>query len=67
MISIKNAVFLTLSLSAAGMANAADWQEEWSVVKGQSIAKCEETFQNYQMQAICMDNEKAGYKEMQGD
>jgi hypothetical protein len=62
----KLAFSLTLLLGA-GAVFASDWQEPWSVVKGQSVEKCAATFQDYQMQAVCMDNEKAGYSEMQGD
>jgi hypothetical protein len=67
MTGFKHAAFFIASLAATGMTLAADWQEPWSVVKGRSVEKCAETFQDYQMQAICMDNEKAGYKEMQKD
>lgn len=67
MLSLYRVVFSLTLLIGAESVFASDWQEPWSVVKGRSVEKCAETFQDYQMQAVCMDNEKAGYKEMQKD
>lgn len=46
---------------------AADWQESWDSVKKLSIEQCQATFQDYQLQAVCMQNEKNGYKALQKD
>lgn len=46
---------------------AADWQNSWSVEKQQSAKYCAQLFDNYQLQAVCMDNERNGYKAMQGN
>jgi hypothetical protein len=46
---------------------AADWQKEWSSVKGNSAKRCAELFDNFQLQAVCMENEKNGYDKMQGN
>lgn len=67
MLSLYRVVFSLTLLIGAGSVFASDWQEPWSVVKGQSVEKCAATFQDFQLQAICMENEKTGYREMQGD
>lgn len=67
MTGLKHAALLIVSLAATSMTLAADWQEPWAAVKGQSVEKCAATFQDFQLQAICMENEKTGYKQMQGD
>jgi hypothetical protein len=60
-----------VALSAAMLLNspcfAGDWQKDWSSVKGQSAKKCAKTFDSFQMQAVCMENEKSGYDKMQSD
>jgi hypothetical protein len=57
------ALFALLAVAA----HAADpWQQSWAAVKADSAKKCSKTFDTYQMQAACMDNEQ-GYDKMQGD
>ena|ERR1700686_2382235 len=46
---------------------AGDWQKDWQSVKGQSAKKCAELFDSFQLQAICMENEKHGYEKLQGN
>lgn len=46
---------------------AGDWQKDWSTVEGQSAKKCAELFDSFQLHAVCMENEKRGYDEMQSD
>jgi hypothetical protein len=45
----------------------ADWEKPWQTVKHKSIASCKKTFEDYQLQAVCMDNEKKGYNRLQGN
>lgn len=67
MTEFKNIALFAIFLVMAGMANSADWQEPWDSVKGKSIEACKSIFQDFQLQAICMDNEKKGYRDLQGD
>lgn len=67
MTGLKRAALFTISLIIGGTTFAADWEQPWTAVKGQSVEKCAATFQDFQLQAICMENEKEGYKEMQKD
>jgi hypothetical protein len=48
-------------------AHAGDWQNSWSSEKGAAAQRCAKIFDNYQLQAICMDNEIEGYNKMQGN
>ena len=50
-----------------GSAIADDWQKPWASEKVAAAARCAETFEDYQLQAICMDNEKDGHQKMQSD
>ena len=45
----------------------ADWEKPWSQVKHKSVASCKKTFNDYQLQAVCMENEKEGYNKLQGN
>ena len=45
---------------------AADWEKPWSTVQGVQAAKCAQLFDAFQLQAVCMENEKRGYNKMQG-
>jgi hypothetical protein len=58
------ALFAILAVAAHA---AEPWQQSWAAVKGDSATKCAKTFDTYQMQVVCMDNEKQGYDKMQGD
>jgi hypothetical protein len=51
---------------AERLRNLMDWEKPWSAVKGASARRCAATFPDYQLQAICMSNEKEGYGKMQG-
>ncbi|MBA3966097.1 MAG: hypothetical protein H0X47_10030 [Nitrospirales bacterium] len=64
----KHSIVMGLSLIAfCGIAHAGDWQNSWSSEKGSAAQRCAKTFDNYQLQAVCMDNEKDGYHTMQGN
>lgn len=52
---------------AVGIANAGNWQSSWGAEKSDAASRCAKLFDNYQLQAVCMDNEKEGYNKMQGD
>jgi hypothetical protein len=52
-------------LLVTGIANAGNWQSPWASEKGAAAARCAKTFDDYQLQAICMNNEKDGYDKMQ--
>ena len=43
------------------------WQRPWPSVKAASAKQCAQIFDTYQMQAVCMDNERNGYEKMQSD
>jgi len=51
----------------ASVTHAGNWQNSWSAEKGAAANRCAKTFEDYQLQAVCMDNEKDGYDKMQGD
>jgi hypothetical protein len=59
------AAFLFLAPTAAHAAEP--WQQSWASVKADSAQKCAKVLDTYQLQAVCMDNEKKGYDKMQGD
>jgi hypothetical protein len=46
---------------------AGNWEKPCSQVKHISLAECKKTFEDYQLQKICMQNEKEGYRKMQGN
>ena len=46
---------------------AGDWQSLWLSEKRNAAERCARIFDNFQLQAVCMDNEKEGYHKMQGD
>jgi len=48
-------------------ANAGNWQNSWSSEKSAAVQRCAKTFDDYQLQAVCMDNEKEGYNKMQSN
>jgi hypothetical protein len=49
------------------MGNAGNWTKSWSTEKAAAAQRCAKTFDQYQLQAVCMKNEKKGYDQMQGD
>lgn len=54
-------------LVVSATSTAGNWQNAWSMEKGEAATRCANTFDNYQLQAVCMDNEKQGYDKMQDD
>jgi len=58
---------LTCCVIVSSSAFAGGWQEPWDSAKKLSIETCKSTFQEYQLQAVCMQNEKDGYKALQKD
>jgi len=64
----KLSIILGLSLFATvSTVQAGDWQSSWASEKSTAGQRCAKTFDNYQLQAVCMDNEKEGYSKMQGN
>jgi len=63
-ISILVGVSLVVFVSTA---HAGNWQNLWSSEKIAAAQRCAKTFDDYQLQAVCMDNEKEGYNKMQGN
>lgn len=59
-VSLAAIWLISVPLYAAG-----DGSEPWSEEKAGAQARCEETFDDYQLQAVCMKNEKDGYEQMQ--
>src|SRR5829696_6248781 len=58
------AAFLLL---CSGVSVAGDWRQPWASVKSDAAKKCAEIFPQYQLQPVCMENEKQGYDRMQGN
>jgi hypothetical protein len=58
-------MFVALILSI-GIVHAGDWRRPWSTEKSAALTRCAKTFEDFQLQALCMDNEVAGYEKMQG-
>jgi len=64
----KLSIFVGVSLAAlVSSAHAGNWQNSWSSEKGTAAQRCAKTFDDYQLQAVCMDNEREGYNKMQGN
>ena len=63
--SLKKVGFVVLTIVFAGgvfsHAFAGEWEKPWSSVKGAAAQSCAKTFQDFQLQAVCMENEKKGY------
>jgi hypothetical protein len=61
--------FLIIAFSGgvSGHAFAGEWEKPWSSVKGAAKQRCERIVQNFQLQAICMQQEKDGYDKMKGN
>ena len=60
------AVF-SVQLIPYGVVRAGEWEKPWSSVKSEAAKQCAEIFDSFQLQALCMDNEKNGYAKMQGN
>ena len=59
---------LGVSLTAlVSTVHAGNFQNSWSSEKGAAAQRCAKTFDDYQLQAVCMDNEIEGYNKMQGN
>lgn len=64
----KIGILVGICLAAfVSAANAGDWRNSWSSEKSAAAQRCAKTFEDYQLQAVCMDNEKDGYDKMQGN
>ncbi len=63
-ISILVGVSLAVLVSTV---HAGNWQNSWSSEKGSATQWCAKTFDDYQLQAVCMDNEREGYNKMQAN
>ncbi len=64
----KKLISILVGVSLAALAcpvHAGDWRNSWSSEKGAAAQRCARTFDDYQLQAVCMDNEKDGYIKMQ--
>lgn len=62
---IQRVCVLSSLALVAGSADAGSWQSSWASEKGSAASRCAKTFENYQLQAVCMDNERKGYDKMQ--
>lgn len=69
--SLKKVVLVVLTTIVAGgvcgAAFAGEWERAWSSVKGAGAQRCAKVFEDFQLQAVCMENEKNGFDKMQGD
>jgi hypothetical protein len=43
---------------------AGEWEKPWSSFKSTSVQSCAKTFEDFQLQAVCMENERKGYDKM---
>jgi len=68
---LKKVGFVILTICFAGglcsPAFSGEWEKPWSSVKGAAAQRCVKTFEDFQLQAVCMENEIEGYNKMQGD
>ena len=65
--TLKLASVIIIAASITTVGHAGDWQKPWNTEKAGSAALCAKTFEHYQLQAVCMENEKDGYEKMQGN
>jgi len=68
--SLKKAclvVLLTVFAGVCSNAFAGEWEKPWASVKDAAKLRCAKTFEDFQLQAVCMENEKKGYDKMQDD
>jgi hypothetical protein len=62
----KKVIFIGIVLIAfSSLAYSGNWKNSWGSEKGDAAKSCAETFDDYQLQAVCMRNEKVGYEKMQ--
>ena len=54
-------------ISLTNAVKAGDWRNSWLSEKSKAVQMCTKIYEDYQLQAICMQNEKDGYYEMQGN
>jgi len=43
------------------------WEKPWASVKDAAKLRCAKIFEDFQLQAVCMENEQKGYNKMQDD
>lgn len=55
---------IIIAASITFVVHAGDWQKPWNTEKVGSAALCAKTFEHFQLQAVCMENEKDGYQKM---
>lgn len=68
--SVKEVTMVAFLIFFTGSCNyvfAGEWQKPWSSVEAAAAQRCEKTFEAYQLQSVCMENEKDGYDKLQGD
>lgn len=68
--SLKKVFIVVLLIVFVGVCNdsfAGQWEKPWSSVKGAAAQRCTKIFEDYQLQAVCMENEVDGHSKMQGD
>lgn len=64
---LRAAIVTAVCMLTAAVLAAGDWTGPWSQEKTAAKVRCQETFDDYQLQAVCMKNEKTGYEQMQED
>lgn len=52
---------VVLSGFLCGSIYVGEWEKPWDSVKGAAAQSCAKTFEDFQLQAVCMDNEKKDY------
>jgi hypothetical protein len=68
--SIKEVIMVALSFFftfACDYVFAGEWQKPWAAVEAAASQRCAKTFEAYQLQSVCMENEKNGHEKMQSD
>jgi hypothetical protein len=64
------AVITLISLGAftgQAIAQPGSWQNSWAQERSGAKERCAETFDQFQLQKICVDNEREGHQKMQGN
>ena len=61
------AIMLAATAELALPCFAAEWEKPWSSVQAEAVKRCAKIFDSFQIQAVCMENEKEGYDKMQGN
>lgn len=68
--SAKAVALLVTVLAVTSMvqpAEAVSWVKPWAEAKKESAKLCAAQFDTFQLQAVCMDNEREGFEKMQND